>query len=771
MSASLLPLSSSAFLGAALSNYTSTTAKIATSVDRLSSGNRLTSAADDVAALSISTRMQSNLAGLRQAQSNIAQGDSLLQTAFDALSNIGDILDRQKSLATQANSGALTATERGLLQTEFAELTEEIDRIASGTAFNDLKLLDGTISGQNTISTDVSSATSATASLFFTTLNTTQNVQINGSTITGDTEFVVAGSLSGTLDNLVNYLNTTTDTNLSGATYTRSGGNTINISYDAGGELGNQFYIDQGNSTSTFTTSGGTATSGTDIYTLSNGTNDGLYAGSVSASGTIGDALVTTQAQTAASATLAFTGNAVAGVDSFTIDNGAGGTTTFSFVASSASANQITVGATTEETIQNAIATLNQYSATDDYGVRRLEFEQDGDSLIIRSREPGNPLDLAGAALNLSETIGNATLSTTTLNNGANTGVNTTGVTNDAFVGTISGFTATYNSADDITLSVTVGDSTYTAELNDTTPAADSFLRFHSTNGGFFDVEIATGGLAVANQTAADTFASRIEGAFSTLNFAQERAVSSFSGTTTLAGGSATFQSDDFTTSTPRISNITVEAPTATNATIEFEINGETYRAGDIGSIIGAYDKVTLTSTTNSQHKLSFTIGSSNVDISLAAGAATFESALRSSFGLNSTGSGINIQVGGAATDTININISSSLSNQLFAGVTPTIATQPGAVAASSTLQTAINSLNSIIADVGASQSRLEYAADNIQSTISHLDAARGMLADTDIAAESTNYATLSVAANAAVSIIAQTNQLRNGLLSVLDFG
>lgn len=764
-----VPTSSSAYLVSALYNLNNTNSQIASSVSRLSSGNRIASAGDDVASLSIASRLQSQLTGLRQASQNIAQANSLLQTAYDSLSDVGDILDRMKSLSTQANSGTLTTTERGFLQTEFEDLISEIDRIAGNTNFNKINLLDGTLSGQNTVTTDTTSATKATATLNFSSIATTNTVRLNGSVIEADTEFAVGGSLEASIDNLVEYLNTTTDSNLTGATYAKQGTNAITITYDAAGELGNLYYIDQGNSSAGFTT-GGTATSGTNVYTLDGGADDGLYAGSVSASGTIGDSLVNTQAQTAASATLTFTGNAAAGVDSFTIDNGAAGTVTFNFVASASASNEITVGSSVEETIQNAISTLNQYSGTADYGVRNLEFEQSGDSLIIRSKQPGNPGGVDGNTLVVGESITNASLSNTTLNNGSNTGVNTTGVTNADFIGSVIGFSATYNSADDITATITVGDSTYTAEINDTTPGSNTFVRFNSTDGGYFDVQLASGGLSVANQSDANTFAARLDTAFAGLTFAQERDVTSFTGSGSLAGGSSTFQTTDYISQTPRISNITVEAPTATNATIEFSINGETYRSGNIGGIIGANERVTLTSTTNSQNKISFTNGTANVDISSASGASTFQSALRTSFGLNSTGSGINVQVGETSSDTLNINVGSVLSNQLFAGTTPNISTQSGAEAASTTVQTAIDTLGSIIAEVGAQQARFDYAGDNVDQTITNIDAARANLVDTDIAAESTRYATLAVASNAAVAVIAQANQLRNGILGVLDF-
>lgn len=766
------PLSSASFLGTANSNYRQSTNDIALSVARLSGGSRLVRAADDVAALSISTRMQSELVALRQANRNISQGTSLLQIAYDSLSTIGDILDRMQALATQSNTGALTSTERGFLQTEFNALIDEVDRISGNTRFNDIYLLDGTLSGQNTLSTTTTQATKATASLAFTTLATGNTVKLNGVTLTGDTQFVVGGDLSSTLDNLVNYLNNTaTDTRLTGATYAKQGGNTLTITYDSGGTIGNLYYIDQATSTSSFSTGGGTATTTADIYTLSGGLDNGLNAGSVSATGTIGDALVTTQSQTKASTTIAFSSNATNG-ETISIDDGNGGTVDFTFVAASASATQITIGASIEESLTNAISQIAAYSADEDFGVRNLDFVRDGSNLIISSKQSGNPLDLAGAALNITEGISGATISATTLNNGTNTGVNTTGVNNSAFTGTISGFTATYNSADNITASLTVGDSTYTATISDTTPVSATAVRFNSTDGGFFDVEIAAGGLAVADQTSANTFASRLNSAFSTLTFSQERNISSFTGSGDLAGGTASFQTNDFTSQVTKIRDITVTASSGSNdAVIEFNINGETFRSGNIDTSLAANEKVTLTSTTNSNKNLSFTVGASAVDLSTQTLADAFEVDLRGSFGLSATGSGVDFQIGTSPTDKINVNIGSSYTNQLFGGVTPSIATQGDAEDAVATLATARNSLNESITNVGVLQERFDFAADNINFTISGLDAARANLADTDVVEESTRFAQAQLRNSAAIAIIAQAQKLQNGLLNVLQFG
>ncbi|MGB1540002.1 MAG: hypothetical protein ACPG80_03495, partial [Rickettsiales bacterium] len=106
------------------------------SIGRLSSGNRIVRAADDVAAMSVGTSLRTQVSTLRMGLLNASQGSSMLQVADGALSKIQDMLLRQKALATQATSGSLTAAERGFLNQEFQNLTEEIDRLVDNTNFN-----------------------------------------------------------------------------------------------------------------------------------------------------------------------------------------------------------------------------------------------------------------------------------------------------------------------------------------------------------------------------------------------------------------------------------------------------------------------------------------------------------------------------------------------------------------------------------------------------------------------------------------------------------
>lgn len=112
-------------------------------MEHLSSGLRLTKAADDAAGMGVSQKMRAHITSLKMAQRNANDGISLVQTAEGALSETGDILARMRELAVESASDVLQATERAYLQTEFTALQEEIERIADSTEFNGLNLSDG----------------------------------------------------------------------------------------------------------------------------------------------------------------------------------------------------------------------------------------------------------------------------------------------------------------------------------------------------------------------------------------------------------------------------------------------------------------------------------------------------------------------------------------------------------------------------------------------------------------------------------------------------
>jgi len=113
------------------------------SIARLSSGLRITRAADDAAGLGISETFRAQVRSINQAVRNANDGISLLQIADGAAGNIGNILSRLRELAEQSASGILGNTERSFVDQEFIALRSEIDRIATVTEFNGVKLLSG----------------------------------------------------------------------------------------------------------------------------------------------------------------------------------------------------------------------------------------------------------------------------------------------------------------------------------------------------------------------------------------------------------------------------------------------------------------------------------------------------------------------------------------------------------------------------------------------------------------------------------------------------
>ena len=129
-------------LNASQSSY-SVNNSMETSMARLSSGNRINSAADDAAGLQIARRMDTEIQGLNQAVRNAADAQALLQTAEGALDEVHTILLRIRELAVQASNGTYGAQDRLAIQAEVADLQSEITRISNDTTWNSISLIEG----------------------------------------------------------------------------------------------------------------------------------------------------------------------------------------------------------------------------------------------------------------------------------------------------------------------------------------------------------------------------------------------------------------------------------------------------------------------------------------------------------------------------------------------------------------------------------------------------------------------------------------------------
>jgi flagellin len=142
---------------------------LAKSVERLSSGLRINSSKDDAAGLAVRALMRADIATLQQGARNAQDAISMLQTMEGAMATVDDVLIRMKELAEQAATGSYSQTQRIIMNAEFGEMADEIERIATSTDFNGITMLNsatGTttihIGSTTTLSIDMVSMTKAT---------------------------------------------------------------------------------------------------------------------------------------------------------------------------------------------------------------------------------------------------------------------------------------------------------------------------------------------------------------------------------------------------------------------------------------------------------------------------------------------------------------------------------------------------------------------------------------------------------------------------------
>ncbi len=541
------------------------------SIGRLSSGNRIVRASDDVAALSVGTSLRTQVTTLRQALVNTSQGSSLLQVADGALSQITDILQRQKAIAVQAGSGSLSSAERGFLNQEFQNLKDQIDQIATTTNFNNVKLLGGGLGTKTSLVQldtsaaffDPTSSTNATS-----TFSVASEIAIQGFNLTDGTILGASGAGAAAPGEVMLVTDSTGATEVADA-----GFNNVN------GAVYGQF--------SNFRISNVTYAVAATITATLNG---------VEFSGTVADQA--TQA---------------------VLSNG----TTF-----------IQLGITTLDLTDDATTQISQQQLAQD-------FKDTG--IMHTTTVTGVNFD----GTRLHDVIG------------ANGGIAMLRVMDPTNV-EIRDFRYVSNNgaADTNTLTVQINGKTFTATVNDAVADGD-VLVFEAGNGEALTIDLTGLSTAAAN-------------------------------------------------------------PNTDLTNIRIDLNER----------------------------------------------ADFINALN--IGFSRAGSGLSFAVGSQVSDSINVRIRSADSTSLYNGANLNVSTAVDAAAAANALDTAIKTVSAIRADVGALQSRFNFAAANVESSIQNQDAARGVLLDTDIAAESSAFATAQVQLQAGISVLAQANLLPQNLLKLI---
>ena len=200
-------------------NLSTVTDRLSTNYRRLSTGLRISTAADDAAGLAISERLRSQVRSLEQAKRNANDGISFVQTAEGGLNEVSSILVRLRELSIQSSNGSVSSQDKDTLNEEFKSLVSEVNRIGRSTEFNGIKLLDGsassvsfqvgfgTTSGIDTLAVSLAAALSTSLAL------NSLDIGSAGSTTTALTNIDAAintvSSLRGSLGAVQNRLGST----------------------------------------------------------------------------------------------------------------------------------------------------------------------------------------------------------------------------------------------------------------------------------------------------------------------------------------------------------------------------------------------------------------------------------------------------------------------------------------------------------------------------------------------------------------------------------
>jgi len=184
--------------------------RLAKSIEKLSSGERINRAGDDATNLAVSEKMRTQIRGLKQAESNAMLGLSFIQVAEGGLGQVNDILQRVRELSIQAANGIYSGQDRVQIEVEVSQLIEEVDRISTSSEFNRMKLLDGSLSkaGKASMFFHVGPNQNQRIRAYISTMNSRAfNLIEDTGRKKGVSTVGKANSMLGTVDNAIDNLN------------------------------------------------------------------------------------------------------------------------------------------------------------------------------------------------------------------------------------------------------------------------------------------------------------------------------------------------------------------------------------------------------------------------------------------------------------------------------------------------------------------------------------------------------------------------------------
>lgn len=798
-------------------------------MERLSSGRRINTAADDAAGLAISNRQTSQIRGLSQAIRNANDGVSLIQTAEGALDESTNILQRMRELAIQAANGIYADTDRATLDAEFQQLVDELDRIADTTSFNGQKLLDGSLGNVDlqvgaeanqtidfsiqAMSTDVLGL--GTTSSDITGARTTDLLSLDAAVVDpisiGDSDVLInnqsIGAFDGSTDtfqDLLDNINENVD-GVSASGFNISSAGTVGTGAIAAGEslVISLFDVD-GASTArtdfTFTASNSLA----EMVDAINNKTGSLLTASLSEAGTL------------------VLSNDTGAAFALTYDNN-GGTATLADVLGYTNASVTDQGGINS-------ADDEYIAAGDDAALFTGSIaltSDDGGDISITAGPEGTAADLANLGFQVAAADGTVTgvangtvlpAGTVDFSEGLETGdltingVVIAATTTDSLQGVID----TINDVTSETNVVATSNATEAFDENTAVPATE-FI----TNGGVAAVlageNLVVNGITTSN-FAGTSFAdvataindvSDTSGVTAAVDDNGELHIFS-DGPIVLTNGTADVADlgtleDAFTLATAVASGVAVADVGLSTAAANSDIiiNGQTVTLTDLGDLTTLVADINLSEAQTGVHaeiddngELALT-STSNISIQLgtsrtamaaahAIGVTDLITDTDANGVLNATsytvGAGIEltsingttISIDGnasaqTATGLLNQNteLSSVVTGSAISNVN--VSTAAAAQAAITPIDNALETINSIRSDLGAINNRLEFTMSNLSNISENTSAARSRIVDADFAAETANLSRAQVLQQASQAMLAQANAQPQQVLQLLQ--
>ena len=682
-----------------------------TAMERLSTGTRINNAKDDAAGLAITNRMTANIRGMAAAIRNANDGISLTQTAEGSMSVIGDNLQRIRELAVQSANTGNNASDRAALNAEATQLIAEIDRVATNSAFNGIKLLDGSFQNQglqigagneanDRISISIGSAKANSLGLgggagvgakltgvqVGNTALSAGSLAINGFMVTAASADGVSAAYADTSGIAVaNAINAVSSQSGVSAQVSATKTNTVYTGFQAAVHTAGAF------------TAGSVTLNGVDIGAVSAGTDSATQGANVVAainaksdlSGVTATHVGGKLTLTAADGRDIVIGGAASDADLLADTGLKAGT----YAASSkvgVTLNAANAIGANQALIANALQ-INGVSvgAASGSATASVQAQNVADAINLISDQSGVKAYITGATLSLYSVNGSPIIMQVV-----------TATQSAAHVTSATGLsTAQYGS-----------NANTTNSLSSVAALADDSVRINGVNIG-----------AIESAGSAAERGSQMSAAIN--------AKSSQTGVT------ATFSSTSGAVSLTAVDGrniITSVNGQAARITTAMTGLSHSEGSGTVGTRVETVLRSTVSLTSNSPSGI--TVGAVTSNATLATGLTAGNKAAVSSPGSN----------------------------------TVDISTATGAQSALTVLDKAINTVTDSRASMGAYQNRLTAAIANLETTSMNLQASRSRILDTDYAKETTNLAKTQIITQAATAMLAQANQSSQSVLALL---